>query len=83
MFLTEQSVTLSEDQLVEIGKILRQHAPKWDIITQGLHFCYKEIDGIHKQPLLLLEAPVSYLNQMLSDWGDWHRGALVPLWIQL
>ena len=49
------------------------------MIGEGLGFKASELDNIMSRPLLLLDAPNSYLSAMLSEWQLWapgdHRGS--------
>ena len=65
---------LSEDQLRKIKDKLITHAARWENIAQGLHFRAGEIETICSMPHLFMGAPVSFLNQMLDEWYQWHPG---------
>ena len=50
---------------------LSKYSDKW--ITIGLHlgFLQSELDNIQARPLLLIDAPNSWLRAMLSEWLQW------------
>ena len=47
---------------------------KWRKIGTHLKFLQKELDIIQANPLLLNDAPTSWLSVMLSDWIEWAPG---------
>ena len=47
---------------------------KWRKIGIHLKFQQKELDIIQANPLLLNDAPTSWLSVMLSDWIEWAPG---------
>ena len=70
---------ITEDEFTRAGGILKQYSYKWRAIGQALGFKASELDSIASRPLLLLDAPNSYLSTMLSEWQLWapgdHRGS--------
>ena len=53
---------------------LTKHASKWRAIGAGLKFSPEELDNIQAKPLLLCEAPISWLSAMLAEWLQWAPG---------
>ena len=47
---------------------------KWRKIGTHLKFQQKELDIIQDKPLLLNDAPTSWLSAMISDWMEWAPG---------
>ena len=70
---------ITEDEFTRAGGILKQYSYKWRAIGQALGFKASELGSIAGRPLLLLDAPNSYLSAMLSEWQLWapgdHRGS--------
>ena len=82
-----ESHELSQAQDIEIEDIvcdsshhatlyeqLSLHATKWREIGTHLGFHQEELDTIESKPLLLREAPKSWLREMLSEWLEWAPG---------
>ena len=73
------SSPISEAKFTESNEILKNFASKWREIGEGLGFTVHELDNIQNRPLLLGNAPHSFLVAMLSDWKQWapkdHRGS--------
>ena len=53
---------------------LKSHASNWREIGIYLGFHPGELDGIQSGPLLLAQAPKSWLQAMLADWLQWCPG---------
>ena len=53
---------------------LGEHAAKWKVIGTYLGFRQGELEIIEGSPLLLTQAPLSYLNKLLSTWYRWAPG---------
>ena len=53
---------------------LTKHASKWRAIGAGLRFSPEELDNIQARPLLICEAPISWLSVMLAEWLQWAPG---------
>ena len=53
---------------------LKLHAAKWREIGTNLGFQQGELDIIQSKPMLLMQAPLSHLNDMLSAWFQWAPG---------
>ena len=53
---------------------LKLHAAKWREIGTSLGFLQGELDNIQSKPMLFMQAPSSYLNEMLSEWYQWAPG---------
>ena len=50
---------------------LQQHSPKWNPIGLSLGFTTPELNTISCMITLLTGAPVSYLQELLSQWVQW------------
>lgn len=70
----EQDVQCSHTHHVELLQQLTDYAMKWRSIGIHLGFREGELDNIQGAPLLLQEAPVSWLCKMLSQWLEWGPG---------
>ena len=57
-----------------LGEVLCEYAAQWKDIALALGFRPAELHVIQSYPLLLLRAPVSLLNEMLSQWLQWFPG---------
>ena len=70
---------ITEDEFTRASEKLGQYSHKWREVGKKLGFKAKELDNIMGRPLLLLDAPNSYLSAMLSEWQLWapgdHRGS--------
>ena len=70
---------ITEDEFTRASEILGQYSHKWREVGKKLGFKAIELDNIMGRPLLLLDAPNSYLSAMLSEWQLWapgdHRGS--------
>ena len=47
---------------------LKNHAPDWKFIAQHLGFTPPQLKLIETAPLLLFNAPTSWLSEMLAQW---------------
>lgn len=61
MPLTDQHHSVLIDQL-------KKHAPDWKGIGQHLGFTQPQLKIIETTPLLLFNAPTSWLSEMLAQW---------------
>jgi hypothetical protein len=62
---------LSEKDLVHLMRLLQTYSYKWNPIGLNLGFTQHELNTIFGMPKLLLGAPVSYLQELLSQWIQW------------
>ena len=62
---------LSEKDLVHLMRLLRNYSTKWDMIGLSLGFIQPELNIISGMLALLTGAPVSYLQELLSQWVQW------------
>ena len=53
---------------------LLKHGDKWSTIASHLGFRQHELRIIQAKPLLLNDAPESWLRTMLSEWLEWAPG---------
>ena len=54
--------------------LLEPHAANWRVLGKALGFLESELNLIQHKPLLLYDAPKSYLRDMLSQWLQWAPG---------
>ena len=65
------SVMLGEKDLVKLMRLLQSYSYKWNPIGLSLEFTQHELNTIFGMPKLLVGAPVSYLQELLSQWVQW------------
>ena len=70
----EQDIQCNHTHHAELLHQLTDYAMKWRLIGIHLGFRDGELDNIEGAPLLLQEAPVSWLCKMLSLWLEWAPG---------
>ena len=72
---TGQCFTILSDQHHSVLlKQLHKHAAKWKTIGSHLGFLPNELANIEARPLLLHNAPESWLSAMLAEWLQWAPG---------
>ena len=64
-------VKLSEKDLVHLMRLLQSYSYKWEIIGLILGFTQHELNTISGMLKLITGAPVSYLQELLSQWVQW------------
>ena len=69
-----QSIRITEQQHSILLEQLTKHSTKWRAIGLPLGFLPTELDNIRDRPLLLSNAPTSWLSAMLSEWLQWAPG---------
>ena len=62
---------LSEKDLVHLMRLLQSYSCKWNPIGLSLGFIQPELKTISGMLALLTGAPVSYLQELLSQWVQW------------
>ena len=62
---------LTERDVVNLLHLLQCYSFKWNEIGLSLGFITPELNTISKMPLLLVGAPTSYLQELLSQWVQW------------
>ena len=73
--MAQDSTRLNEkDHHTKLLDVLAVHASKWRVIGTYLGFTQSELEIIQSRPMLLTQAPLSYLNEMLSMWYQWAPG---------
>ena len=65
---------LSENNHPVLYRKLKEHSAKWREFGIHLGFRPSELDVIEARPLLLNNAPKSWLGAMLSEWLQWTPG---------
>ena len=65
---------LSDKDHTDIYDKLQSQAFKWREIGKGLGFFESELKVIENTPTLLMQAPKSYLKEMLAQWLQWGPG---------
>ena len=63
-----------KDNFHHLYEQLSKHSDKWSSIGSHLGFLQSELDIIKAKPLLLSEAPNSWLREMLAEWLQWAPG---------
>ena len=64
-------VKLSEKDLVHLMQLLWSYSTKWEMIGLSLGFIRRELNIISGMPKLFVGAPVSRLQELLSQWVQW------------
>ena len=64
-------MTLSEKDLVNLMQLLQSYSSKWNSIGLSLGFTLPELNTISSMSRLFNGAPVSYLQELLSQWVQW------------
>jgi hypothetical protein len=64
-------VKLSEKDLVHLMRLLQSYSYKWNPIGLNLGFTQHELNTIFGMLKLMVGAPVSYLQELLSQWVQW------------
>ena len=49
-------------------------SPQWDRIAGGLRFQRDEIENIKASPSFIIDAPMSWLREVISQWITWTPG---------
>ena len=62
---------LSDKDLGHLTRLLQSYSTKWDMIGLSLGFIQCELNIISGMPKLFVGAPVSYLQELLSQWVQW------------
>ena len=62
---------LNDGDHSSIYKKLKAKASKWRDIGKELGFKQGEMNNIQSRPMLLMQAPESFLSEMLSQWLQW------------
>jgi hypothetical protein len=62
---------LSEKDLAYLLRRLQFYSRKWEMIGLSLGFIQRELNTISGMLKLLTGAPVSYLQELLSQWVQW------------
>lgn len=65
-----------DNQLADLCDHLESCSVKWREIGMHVGFKQKELDHIQCQLLLFMEAPNSWLKEMLSQWIKWNDNDL-------
>ena len=65
---------LSELNHSRVFHILTKHSTEWKEIGIHLGFLPSELGDIQARPLLLNNAPKSWLSAMLAEWLEWAPG---------
>ena len=68
-----ETILRSKDY-AEIYRKLEPAAMNWKTLGTFLGFTQAEMDSIEGTPMLVMQAPKSYLGQMLSQWLLWAPG---------
>ena len=71
---TRNGTRLTEKHHPVLLKQLTKHSTKWRKIGSSLGFLPSKLEEIQAKPLLLDDAPISWLSEMLSVWLQWAPG---------
>jgi hypothetical protein len=71
---TDKETPLTDDDYSSIYTMLAPYATNWRDIGTELGFIEGEMDNIECRPKLLVQAPQSFLGEMLSRWLQWAPG---------
>ena len=69
--LEESEITLGKRDLAYLLRLLQSYSYKWNLIGLSLGFTPHELYTISSKVTLLTGAPVSYLQELLSQWVQW------------
>ena len=65
---------LHDKDHTDIYRKLEPRAAKWKDIGKALGFTEGEMENIENCPMLLVQAPRSFLREMLTQWLQWAQG---------
>ena len=65
------SVKLSDKDIINLMRLLQSYSYEWNPIGLSLGFTPHELCTISCMVTLLMGAPVSYLQELLSQWVQW------------
>lgn len=65
------STRLSESDIQGLVELLAEHAHKWEMIGSALGFTSGALKNIGAKQHLFINAPLSYLREMLEMWVQW------------
>ena len=68
------STKLSDKQHSTLFQILSAHPTKWREIGIHLGIAHSKLDEIQARPLLMHDAPKSWLSAVLAEWLQWAPG---------
>lgn len=69
--LLDHGSRLHISDLGRLSVLLCDHADKWRLLGCSLGFLHPQLNQIECKPLLLQGAPLSWLEEMLSQWLQW------------
>ena len=64
-------IIFTEKDIINLLHLLQYYSFKWNEIGLSLGFITSELNTISSMPLLLVGAPTSYLQELLSQWVQW------------
>ena len=64
-------IIFTEKDILNLLRLLQIYSFKWNEIGLSLGFVTPELTTISSMPLLLVGAPTSYLQELLSQWVQW------------
>ena len=67
----QPTCTMSDEPFLIQQLIQNNCAAKWREIGTHLKFQQNELEGIQARPLLISDAPTSWLSAMISEWMKW------------
>ena len=68
---SSSTIILTKKDIVNLLHLLQYYSFKWKEIGLSLGFITPELNVISSMPLLRMDAPTSYLQELLSQWVQW------------
>ena len=68
---SSSTIIFTETDIINLLHLLQDYSFKWNEIGLSLGFVTPELTTISSMPLLLVGAPISYLQELLSQWVQW------------
>ena len=69
--MTKRVQVLSDKHVGKLLTLMNDFSYKWEDIGLALGFTFPELKVISGNPLLLNDAPTSYLTELLGQWVQW------------
>ena len=62
---------MTERDIATLLNLMHNFSNKWNEIGLGLGFVQSELTLIRSNPTLIMDAPVSFLRTLMSQWVQW------------
>lgn len=69
--MAQKDLLLDDKDISELMELCGDYAFRWNDIGLQLGFLNPQLHVIQSNPLLLINAPKSYLQELLSQWVQW------------